>query len=81
LLYDLQSNVAVAMRQPKRIVRAAIKGVAAIAAALGFLAPMRTVTGLIVFASSIVVLLVCLFAWHLVGGDEDVGYWPNGPDK
>jgi fatty acid desaturase len=68
------------MCQPKRIVRAAIKGLAAIAA-LGFLAPTTPFTGLIVFVSSIVVLLVCLFVWHLVAGDEDVGYWPDKPDR
>jgi len=65
---------------PKRRVRAAIKGIAAIAA-VAFFAPTSTVAGLIVFVSSIVVLLACLFAWHLVGDDEDVGYWPNKPDK
>jgi beta-lactamase regulating signal transducer with metallopeptidase domain len=64
----------------KRLFRAAIKTVAAIAAAVFFLARMTTSTGILWFVGAIIVLLVCFVLLRfLAEDDEDTGYWPSGP--
>lgn len=64
----------------KRLFRAAIKMVVAIAAAVFFLARMTTSTGMLWFVGSIIVLLVCFVLLRfLAEDDEDTGYWPPSP--
>lgn len=53
---------------------------AGIAAVVFILARMTTNTRLLLFAGSIVVILVCFGLLKLLeGDDENTGYWPPGP--
>jgi hypothetical protein len=64
----------------KRLLRAAIKTVAGIAAVVFLLARMTTSTGLVWFVGSMIVLLVCFVSLKfLEGDDENTGYWPPNP--
>ncbi|HYM75850.1 MAG TPA: hypothetical protein VE377_07715 [Candidatus Dormibacteraeota bacterium] len=64
----------------KRLIRGAIKTVAAIAAAAFLFARMGTNTGLLIFVGSIVVLLGCFVLLKFLEDDEDdTGYWPPNP--
>jgi hypothetical protein len=64
----------------KRIVRSAIKVVAAIAALVFVIAPTHEFNQLLFFIGSMVVLLICLLLWLLLFGDEHTGYWPDKPE-
>jgi hypothetical protein len=61
----------------KHIVRTAIKVVATIAAVVLLLVPTGLFYGLVLFVGSIVALLVCLFLWLFLFGNENTGFWPN----
>ena len=65
-------------RQPKTVVRKAVK-VIALAAGLSLVYdPVGGDFGFVVFVGSIVVLLACLLLWLLFfGQDETSGYWPD----
>jgi Mn2+/Fe2+ NRAMP family transporter len=65
----------------KRIVRSAIKIVAAIAALVFVIVPTHEFNQLLFFVGSMVVLLVCLLLWLLLFGDEDTGWWPDKPEQ
>jgi len=63
---------------PKEVIRAVTKVVAGIAAVVFILARFTTRTGVLLFAVSIVVLLVCFGVLKLLeGDDENAGYWPH----
>lgn len=64
----------------KRIIRSAIKVVAAIAALVFAIAPTHEFNQLLFFVGSMVVLLICLLLWLLLFGDKDTGYWPDKPE-
>ncbi len=55
----------------KRLIRGTIKTVAAIAAVVFLLAPIRTSTGLLLFVGSIVVLLVCFGLLKVLEEDDE----------
>jgi len=62
----------------KEVIRAVTKVVAGIAAVVFILARFTTRTGVLLFAGSIVVLLVCFGVLKLLeGDDENTGYWPH----
>lgn len=61
----------------KQFVRRAIQAVAGIAFVVFLFAPVSTAHQMILFVISIPVLLVCLFFWLLLFGDEHSGYWPR----
>lgn len=61
----------------KHIARTAIKVVATIAAVVLVLVPTGPFYGLTLFVGSITVLLVCFLLWLLLGGDENIGFWPD----
>jgi hypothetical protein len=63
----------------KRIVLKAIKIVAGTAAVVFWLMPLSTGT-LLLFAGSIVVLLIC-FALSSNLDDEHTGFWPSKPKE
>jgi protein-S-isoprenylcysteine O-methyltransferase Ste14 len=65
----------------KRIIRSAIKVVAAIAGAVFLLCPVRAFNHLLLFIGSTAVLLVCLLLWLLLFGDEHTGWWPDKPEQ
>lgn len=69
------------MKRWKRTLRIAVKVVAAIAALVFIVANPFFVNGAIAFFLSIPVLLVCLLFWHLLGRDENGGYWPEKPPE
>src|SRR5579872_6881384 len=63
---------------PKELIRALMKIVAGIAAVVFILARFTTTTGVLLFAGSIVVLLVCFGVLKLLeDDDENTGYWPH----
>jgi len=66
----------------KRLIRGALKAIAGVAALAFILAPMRTYTGLLIFAGSIVVMLVSFgLLKAMEGEDENTGYWPDDPKQ
>jgi hypothetical protein len=66
----------------KELIRAVTKVVAGIAAVVFILARFTTTTGVLLFAGSIVVLLVCFGVLKLLEDeDEDTGYWPHDPKQ
>lgn len=64
----------------KLIVLKVLKVTAGIAAVVFWFVPLRTGTQLLLFAGSIVVLLVCS-AVSLYLNDEHAGYWPDEPRR
>ena len=67
---------------PKRLIRGVTKAIAGIAVVVFILARMTTGAGLLFFAGSIVVLLVCFGVLKfLEGDDENTGYWPDEPKQ
>ena len=64
----------------KRIVLKAIKIVAGTAAVVFWLMPLSTGTQFLLFAGSIVVLLIC-FALSSNLDDEHTGFWPSKPKE
>jgi len=65
----------------KRIIRSAIKVVAAIAGAVFLACPVREFNQLLLFIGSMAVLLVCLLLWLLLFGNEQTGWWPDKPEQ
>ena len=61
----------------RRVVRKIIQIVATGAGVSLVLTPLSRAFGMILFVSSIIVLLVCLFLWLLLFGSEHTGYWPD----
>ena len=67
---------------PKRLIRGVIKAVAGIAVVVFILARFTTNTGMLFFAGSIVMLLICFGLLKLLeGDDENTGYWPRDPKQ
>jgi len=66
---------------PKRVIRKAIKALAVTAGLVFLFVLPNTFAELALFAGSIVVLLVCLFLWHLLDLGEDDGFWPGKPHE
>jgi hypothetical protein len=64
----------------KRIIRSAIKVVAASAGAVFLACPVREFNQLLLFVASMAVLLVCLVLWLLLFGNEHTGWWPDKPE-
>ena len=62
----------------KRFVLNVVKVVAVIAAMVFWFMPLATGTQVLLFAGSIVVLLICLAASGNLG-DSNTGYWPQNP--
>jgi len=66
----------------KRIIRGAIRLLAGFAAVVFLLAPMTTGTGLILFVSSILLLLACLGLLKLLKDDRgNTGYGSTNPQE
>lgn len=61
----------------RRVVRKTVQIVAISAGVVLALTPGSRALGMTLFVSSIIVLLVCLFLWLLLFGDEHSGYWPD----
>jgi hypothetical protein len=79
-------NISIALIFPAiggfELIRAVTKVVAGIAAVVFILARFTTTTGVLLFAGSIVVLLVCFGVLKLLEDeDEDTGYWPDDPKQ
>ena len=65
----------------RRLVRKIIQIVATGAGIVLILTPVSRALGMVLLVSSIVVLLVCLFLWLLLFGNENTGYWPDDPSR
>ncbi len=64
----------------KRIVLNVVKGIAGIAAVVFWLMPLRTGTQVLLFAGSIVVMIICVAISNGLD-DKATGYWPKDPDQ
>ncbi len=64
----------------KRVGLRAVKVLTAVAALVFVFAPTATFSGLVLFVSSIVMLLLCFIVWSLLGGADNVGSPPRKPD-
>ncbi len=67
---------------PKALIREVTKVVTGIAAVVFILARFTTTTGVLLFAGSVVVLLVCFGVLKLLEDDDkNTGYWPHDPKQ
>lgn len=57
--YDFRGGALDSKNRAKRLIREVVKGIAGITAVVWFLAPITRFHGLVVFAVSTVVLLIC----------------------